>query len=229
MFVFRETKSDWYLVGLVLLLSIGANLPDYIAQRIYINKEFLLLALLAMVAVSLVRYLKFAFLLVIVILTVGANLPEQIAEEIGVDKTLLLLGLILMIATSFANKVLKLDTGLEKKSGNVSLHGATALFKAISYGRIAAVENLLENGVNVNVKTVSGITPLIMAATKGYADIVKLLLDHGAHPESIGKDGKTARQFAEELGYTRVVEMIDTTKHHKTDQVSTRGAIAETA
>ncbi|MGW8247051.1 MAG: ankyrin repeat domain-containing protein [Acidiferrobacterales bacterium] len=229
MFVFRETKKDWYLVALVLILSVGANLPDYVAQRIYINKEFLLLALIAMVAVSLVRYLKFALLLIVVILTIGANLPEQIAEEIGVDKTLLMLGLALMIATSFANKVLKLDTGLEKKSGNVSLHGATALFKAISYGRIAAVETLLENGVNVNVKTVSGITPLIMASTKGYADIVKVLLDHGAHPGSIGKDGKTAREFAEELGYTRVVEMIDTVKHGRSEQVSTRGAMAETA
>ncbi|MDX5151423.1 MAG: ankyrin repeat domain-containing protein [Acidiferrobacterales bacterium] len=229
MFLFRETKKDWYLVALVLILSIGANLPDYIAQRIYINKEFLLLALMAMVAVSLVRYLKFALLLIVVILTIGANLPEQIAEQIGVDRTLLMLGLALMIATSFANKVLKLESGLEKKAGNVSLHGATALFKAISYGRITAVETLLENGVNVNVKTVSGITPLIMAATKGYADIVKLLLDHGAHPGSIGKDGKTAREFAEELGYTRVVEMIDTTKHSRSEQASTRGAMAEIA
>jgi len=227
MFVLRESKKDWYLVVLVLLLSIGANLPDFIANRIYVDKEFLVLALLGLVAVSLVRYLKFAFLLIVVILTVGANLPEQIAEEIGVDKTLLLLGLGLMIATSFLNKVLKLDTGLEKKSGNVSLHGATALFKAISYGRIAAVENLLENGVNVNVKTVSGITPLIMAATKGYADIVKLLLDHGAHPESVGKDGKTAKDFAEELGYTRVVEMLQTARPHTTQEIN--GAVAQTA
>lgn len=224
MLIFQESRRDWYLVVLVILLSVGANLPDFVAQRIYINKQFLILALIALVAVSLVRYLKFALLLVVVILTVGANLPEQIAEELGVDKSLLLLGLILMVAISFANKILKLDTGLQKPSGNTSLHGATALFKAISYGRVSAVENLLESGVNVNVKTVSGITPLIMAASKGYADIVKVLLDHGANPASRGKDGKTAREFAEELGYTRVVDMLHVSRPHVDNT-----AMAETA
>ena len=199
-------------MGLVLLISIGANLPDYIAQRIYINQQFLVFGLLGLVAVSLVRYLKFALLLVVVILTIGANLPAQMAEELGVDKNLLLFGLVLMLAVSFANKFLRLETGLNKPVGNASLHGATALFKAISYGRISAVESLLENGVNVNVRTVSGMTPLIMASTKGYADVVRLLLDHGARTTTRGKDGKTAEDFAEELGYTRVVDMLRTAR-----------------
>lgn len=216
-------------MGLVLLISVGANLPDAVAQRIYINPQYLVLALLVLVAVSLVRYLKFALLLVVVILTIGANLPGQIAEEFGVDKSLLLSGLVLMLTVSFANKFLRLDTGLNTKAGNPSLHGATALFKAISYGRIAAVEALLENGVNVNVRTVSGMTPLIMASTKGYADIVKLLLEHGAKPTTRGKDGKTAEDFAQEHGYARVVDVLKTVRpgneagqHGSPNEVATR-------
>ena len=81
------------------------------------NNNLLLLALAAIVVVSLVRYLKFTLLLVVVILAIGANLPGQLAEELGVDKNLFLLALGAMIAISFANKYLKLDPGLEKKSG----------------------------------------------------------------------------------------------------------------
>lgn len=209
MFLLHESRKDWYLVALVLILSVGANLPDKFTDQFYINRQFLIFGLVGLVAVSLVRYLKFALLLVVVILTIGANLPQQFANELGIDKTILLLGLVFMVAISFANRYLKLETGLNKKVGNASLHGATALFKAISYGRVAAVENLLQSGVNVNVRTVSGITPLIMATTKGYGDIVKILLDHGARVSTVGRDGKTAADFAEELGYTRILELFE--------------------
>lgn len=216
MFLLHESRKDWYLVALVLVLSVGANLPDDLTAEFLVNRQLLILALVGLVAVSLVRYLKFALLLVVVILTIGANLPEHIAREVGVDRTVLLLGLVFMVAISFANRYLKLETGLNKKAGNTSLHGATALFKAISYGRVSAVETLLQNGVNVNVRTVSGITPLIMATTKGYGDIVKILLDHGARVTTVGRDGKTAADFAEELGYTRIIELFETAKSRTT-------------
>lgn len=207
--LFQETKNDWYIVALVLVLSLGANLPDFLAQRFYINQQLLVLGLAAIVAYSLVRYLKFALLLVVVILAVGANLPEQIAQEIGLDKKFLMLGLMLMIAVSLANRFLKLDTGLKKVSGNSSLHGVAALFKAISFGRVTAVKNLLKGGVNINAKTISGITPLILASSKGYADVVLILLENGANPDVKGKDDKTAKEFAEALGYSRVVDVLE--------------------
>jgi hypothetical protein len=211
MFILQESRRDWYLVAMVLLLSIGANLPEQLTENIYINRQFLIVALAVLIAVSLVRYLKFALLLVVVILALGANLPEEIADEFGVNKTLLIFCLVLMVVTSFANKYLKLDTGLNKKSGNSNLHGATALFKAISYGRTDAVEKLIESGVNVNVRTVTGITPLILAASKGYHDVVRVLLEHGARASTVGKDGKTAVVVAQEMGHTRIVELFRAT------------------
>ena len=217
--IFLESRKDWYLVVLVVLLSIGANLPSSITEKFYVNNNLLLVALATIVVVSLVRYLKFTLLLVVVILAIGANLPGQLAEELGVDKNLFILALGAMIAISFANKYLKLDPGLQKKTGSTATHGATALFKAISYGRLSAAESLLQNGVNVNVKTVSQITPLILAASKGYTDIVKLLLDYGANPDTRGRGNMTAAQIAEGQGFTRVAELL-----HHASQARTKSA-----
>jgi len=222
--IFLESRKDWYLVVLVVLLAIGANLPGSITEKFYVNNNLLLMALAAIVVVSLVRYLKFTLLLVVVILAIGANLPGQLAEELGVDRNLLLLSLGAMVCISFANKFLKLDPGLEKKSGSSATHGATALFKAISYGRLSAAESLLQNGVNVNVKTVSQITPLILAASKGYTDIVKLLLDYGADPEIKGRGNMTAIQFAEAQGFTRVAELLETAARSRRKAGAEHGA-----
>jgi ankyrin repeat protein len=80
-----------------------------------------------------------------------------------------MLGLVAMIVISLSNRLLKLPTGLEKSGRSKTAHGAAALFTAILKGRIAVVQSLLNQGVNVNVRTISGKTPLMAAAYKGYS------------------------------------------------------------
>jgi ankyrin repeat protein len=113
-----------------------------------------------------------------------------------------------MIVISLSNRLLRLPTGLEKSGRSKTAHGAAALFTAILKGRIAVVQSLLNQGVNVNVRTVSGKTPLMAAAYKGYSDIVQMLLDNGA--DVVSKDGRgdTAEKIAERGGYTRIVELL---------------------
>jgi ankyrin repeat protein len=78
--------------------------------------------------------------------------------------------------------------------------GATPLHDAVLSGKVNAVKKLLEHGADVNVRTTgaivvmedyagiftestySGVTPLHLAAYKGYAEIAKILLEHGANP-----------------------------------------------
>jgi uncharacterized protein len=56
----------------------------------------------------------------------------------------------------------------------------TALMKAVKNNDVALVKELIKQDVNVNELDANQDAPLIMAAYKGYTDIVKLLLEAGA-------------------------------------------------
>ena len=208
MFVLRESSKDWFVVAVVALLAIGANLPPEWAQIVSIDQRYLLVGLMAIVGVSLVRYLNFSLVLIVAILALGANMPRDLAEKFGIDTNILLLALVSMIVMSLSNRLLKLPTGLEKQQGAKSTHGAAALFNAIVNGRLATVEALISAGANVNVRTVNGTTPLMVASSKGYSDIVKVLLDHGADPRAKKADGVSALAIAEHGGFSRTVDIL---------------------
>jgi len=195
-------------VIVVILLSIGANIPNDWTNSINLDRRYLLGGLIAVVGVALVRYLKFTLILVIVALAAGANLPADIAREFGIDPQISLLGLVAMIVISLSNRVLKLPVGLEKSGRSKTAHGAAALFTAILKGRIAVVQSLLNQGVNVNVRTISGKTPLMAAAYKGYSDIVQMLLDNGADVNAKDGRGDSALKISMRGGYTRIVELL---------------------
>ena len=208
MVILKESPRDWGLVIVVILLSIGANIPNDWTNSINLDRRYLLGGLIAVVGVALVRYLKFTLILVIVALAAGANLPADIAREFGIDPQISLLGLVAMIVISLSNRVLKLPVGLEKSGRSRTAHGAAALFTAILKGRIAVVQSLLNQGVNVNVRTISGKTPLMAAAYKGYSDIVQMLLDNGADVNAKDGRGDSAIKISMRGGYTRIVELL---------------------
>lgn len=208
MVLLRESSRDWILVVLVALLTIGANMPADWVDIVSIDRRFFILGLVAVVAVALVRYLKFAFLLVVIFLAIGANLPTEIAKQFGIDPQIMLIGLVAMVVISLSNRIWKMPTGLEKTSRSPTVHGAAALFAAVLKGRIAVVQGLLKQGVNVNTRTVSGKTPLMAAAYKGYSDIVQLLLEHGADAQVRDARGDTALKIAGRGGYTRVADIL---------------------
>lgn len=208
MFVLKESRFDWSLVGLVGLLSVGANMPYAWAEYLSTDRRYLIAGLTAVVAVSLVRYLKFTLILVVAILAIGANLTEDLARELGADPQIMLLGLVSMVVMSLSNRVLKLPTGARADGGTKGVYGAAALFHAIRKGRIAVVQSLLAQGVNVNVRTVTGKTPLMIASYKGYGDIVQMLLEHGAHIDAQDQLGDTSLKIATRAGNTRVAELL---------------------
>jgi len=204
----KESRFDWLLIGLIGFLIIGANLPTDYAEVLNIDRKLFILALIGVIGVSLVRYLKFTLVIMIALLAVGANLPEDLAKEFGVDPQIMMLGLVAMVVISLANKFLKLPTGLEKTGRTKTAHGAAALFNGILKGRTAVVQGLIDQGVNVNVRTVSGKTPLMAAAYKGYTDIVKILLDAGADVAAKDRSGDTAVRMAARGGFTRTVDLL---------------------
>lgn len=200
--------GDIFMVMMVAVISIAANLPE--SYQVNFDRKYLLIALTVIVLFSLVKYLKFALILVVVTLTVGANLPEQMAREFNVNTSVMLFALIAMIIVSLANQAFKLPSGLENrgKSKKSSGPGGSALFSAIAKGRIPTVRTILDQGVNVNIRTRSDQTPLMFAAHKGYSDIVQLLIDRGADINARDKDGRNALMFASQKKYIRVVDIL---------------------
>jgi len=60
----------------------------------------------------------------------------------------------------------------------------TDLITAVRCADTEAVENLIENGANVNAADTTGDTPIVIAVGFNQTDIVALLLNHGANPNT---------------------------------------------
>ena len=205
----KEGAKDWWFVAAVVLLSVGANLPDSITQQFAFDKRILTICLVAIVVISLVKYLRLALVIVTLVLALGANLPPKLAEEFGVDPAIMFFALFVLILIPLANRLIKLiPTGLEAKHVSKSGHGLKLLFTASMKGDVPVVQRLVDAGVNVNGRTVSGLTPLMAASSRGYADIVELLLAAGAEVNSKDNRGRTALLLSESLGFTRTAAFL---------------------
>lgn len=203
----RKKLTDAAVIAMVILMSIGANLPKDLGMAI--DQRYLVGGLIAVVAVSLVRYLKFTLVLVVAIMMIGANLPSKMAGELGINTNIMMFALVVMVLVSLSNKLFKMPTGVENKNqSSKSAHGASALFSAIAKGRMSTVKSLISQGVSANLTTKEGYTPLIFASSKGYGDMVQLLLDKGANVNAKDKSGKSALTYSRSKGFNRVTEIL---------------------
>ncbi len=204
-----KSITDWGLVIGVALMSFGANLSQELAESWGIDRRILLGGLVALVAVALVRYLKFTLVLVVAILAIGANLPAGIAAEFGIDRNIMTFALVAMVIVSLASRFFKmLPTVIVKQKPTTSRYGAVALFNAVAKGQLSVALSLVKTGVNVNVKTRDGTTPLMAAAHKGYSDLAKILVDCGADVNARDRKGNTAMTIALRHGFTRTAELL---------------------
>jgi Ankyrin repeats (3 copies) len=207
-FKISGVTKDIALVGLVTLMSIGANLPESFVATIGLNQTYLLIGLVAVVAVSLVRYLKFTLVLVIAILAVGANMPQELAKELGVDPQIMLFALLAMVGTSLVNFVIKLPKGVKPIAQINSTHGSRTLCHASSKGHASMVYSLISAGINPNFKDEKGQLPLVVAASTGQALVVKLLLDNGADVTARDGSGMTAIEAASKAGFSQTALLL---------------------
>lgn len=83
----------------------------------------------------------------------------------------------------------------------------TPLHMAINGGLYAMAEVLLEGGADVNALTRECKTPLYQAVARADANLVALLLNHGARVWQIVQ-GQTALQVAQAAGYDDIVEEL---------------------
>lgn len=67
----------------------------------------------------------------------------------------------------------------------------SAVHEAAAHGRVAQLQQLIQNGAMVNIVAVDSITPLHEACIQGQTQCVKLLLEAGAHVDARNIDGST--------------------------------------
>ena len=218
--------KDFALVGMVTLMSIGANLPESFMAKLGINQTYLLVGLVAVVAVSLVRYLKFTLVLVIAIMAVGANLPQDLAKEIGIDPQIMLFALLAMVGTSLVNFIIKLPKGVKPIAQINSLHGSRTLCHAAAKGHASMVYSLISAGINPNFKDEKGQLPLVVAAASGQALVVKLLLDNGADFKGRDSNGLNAMEAASKAGFSQTALLLKNAELKMSGKI---GAIATSA
>jgi len=191
-------NKDYLLLGIVSIMSIGANLPDRLLSLNGLDRKLLVIGLLLVVTIALVRYSKFALVLAVVILALGANLPAEIASVLNIEPRILMITLVSIVLFSLANRLLKLPSGLDREQGFSHQEGSKALFSAIANGRIEIAKRLIRAGANINGRSRQGYTALMIAASHGQDDIVDLLLDSGADLTTVDADGRNALQIARE-------------------------------
>ena len=98
-----------------------------------------------------------------------------------------------------------------------------ALREAAAGGSIELASGLLDSGANVDAEADSEQTsPLMAAAGEGYDEMVRLLLDRGANPEFVDRDGRDALALAKEKGYESVVRILQA--HRKNIKASKTAA-----
>ncbi len=66
---------------------------------------------------------------------------------------------------------------------------------AAEAGKLAEVQQLLNDGVDIHTRNYCGWTPLHVAAQEGHTAVVRLLLEHGAHVDMKDDYGRTPLQY----------------------------------
>ncbi|WP_420585590.1 ankyrin repeat domain-containing protein [Ruegeria sp.] len=103
------------------------------------------------------------------------------------------------------NPLCRVVTALVLLAVFVEPANASPLINAARDGDLAKVESLLNEGTDVNVKTVA--TPLYFAAQRGHLDVVELLVSRGADV-NIVTDFGTALQIAARGNKIEIVELL---------------------
>jgi len=83
-----------------------------------------------------------------------------------------------------------------------------AIVAAAWDGLADLVEELINNGADVNIQDEAGQTALIAASDQGYFGIVELLLNRAANPNIKDKDGDRALDIARFKDHEEIVKLL---------------------
>jgi class 3 adenylate cyclase len=215
-------SSEVWLLLVVSLMALGANLPDDMIGNV-VERNLLLIALVATVFISLFRYLRLMLFLTVSMLSIGANLPEQLATQLGISRTALIVASGVLVAVALLYKLYQRQKPQDETAAEHApvasetevavshlrdtIESRAAVIAAILNGDFAALHQLLISDVEVNFSQ-DGQIPIFLAIEKGSVDIVLLLLIHGAKLRIKNQIGLTPIDFALKLRFARVAKIL---------------------
>lgn len=216
-------SSELWLLIVVALMALGANLPESVLGNV-IDRNLLLIALVATVFISLFRYLKLMLFLTVSVLAIGANLPNQIAQQLGISQTAMIVASGVLVVMALLYK-LHVQRQAKRDAESADSYDSTAeipvavshlrdsidsrlsVLTAILDGDFAALHQMLVSDVEVNFSQ-DGQIPLFLAIERGNADIVLLLLIHGAKLRIRNLHGLTPTDYALKLRFSRIAKIL---------------------
>lgn len=216
-------SSEVWLLLIVSLIALGANLPDNMLGHT-VDRNLLLIALSVTVFISLFRYLKFMLFLTVTVLAIGANLPDQLAYQLGLSQTAMIVASGMLVTVALIYKLYyQRKQALETAEGedfestmespaSVShlrdtIDSRNSILLAILNGDFASLNQLLISDVEVNFSQ-DGNIPIFLAIEKGNVDIVLLLLIHGAKLRIKNHNGLTPTDLALKLRLARIAKIL---------------------
>lgn len=207
----KNLLQDSATVGLVAMMAIALNIPSH--MPVDIDRKYLIGALAGIIAIALVKYIRFTLVLATLALVVGANIPQSLAAGMGFEPWVLTVTLLSLVALGLVHRLLKhtpswLDPNNHAYSIKSHLYGVHAMFKAIEHGRDSSVAALLRQGVDPDVRAAGGETPLMYAAARNRDMIVQMLIDNGADASLRNDEGYTALKVAEIKGYRLIAALL---------------------
>ena len=203
---FKEKKREIFLLSVVTLISLVANLPHKMLADM-VDQKLLLIVLATVVVIALFYYLNLLLFLCVVALAVGANLPDQLADSLGISPIVMLTFLVLLVMISQMNAVFKKFETLKVEKKHDSEESRKAVLAAVSKGDLTKLHWLLNANVEINFAE-NGVTPVILAAEKGYTDVIQSLINYGVDLSVMNPAGQTAMEVAMANGFNRTAEIM---------------------
>src|SRR5512135_1631400 len=210
-----KNRELWILI-FVSVMALAANLPDDLFGEM-VDRNLLLVTLVATVFISLFRYLKLMLFLSVSVLAIGANLPDQLATQLDISRTAMIVasGVLVVMALLYKfyhqkKPVVDSEPAAEEVTVNDvrdTIESRIAVVSAVMNGDIAALHQLLIADVEINFSQ-NGHIPVFLAIEKGHADILLMLLFHGAKLRVRNKAGMTPIEFALIRGNERVQNLL---------------------
>ena len=198
--------NELLILGIVILLSVTANLPDNLLGA-YIDRNILLSVLAAVIMIALFRYLRWMLFMIVSVLAVGANLPEQLATVVNVDPVIMIATLAVLVLISLLNHIFKLLPTDEATKRTDSAQSRKAILEAVRTGNLNKLNRLIRMGVEINFMQ-DGNSPAHIIAEQGNNEMMQALLYYGVNLNVINKDGLTPMEIALAFGFNRTVEIL---------------------